>query len=122
MAKETRRSRKIPILNVFPINENTRQTILEDDKVKHFVVAEAFRSIQDAYTTKKKVATLFSLNGKEVFYGIEKKDWTQALNSCIDYHIKADNFEMCMEISALLDKLNIKKVNDKVARSNKRGS
>ena len=119
MAKQTRISRKIPILNVFPINENTRKTILEDDKVREFVIAEAFRSIKDAYASKKKVATLFSLNGKEVFYGIDKKDWTQALNSCIDFHIKADDFEICMEISTLLDKLNTRKVNDKVTRSNK---
>lgn len=119
MAKQTRVSRKIPILNVFPINENTRKTILEDEKVKQFVIAETFRSIKDAYASKKKVATLFSLNGKEIFYGIDKKDWAQALSSCIDFHIKADDFEICMEISTLLDKLKTKKVNDKVSRSNK---
>lgn len=118
MAKESRTSRRIPILNVFPITEETRKVILEDDRISSFILNESFSAIREAYLNKKSVATIFSLNGKSTFYGIDRKDWTNALNKCIEFNIKNDNFELCAEIDSFLKNLD-KKKNVKVPRSNK---
>ena len=118
MTKESRNSRRIPILNVFPITEETRKVILEDDRISSFILNESYSAIKEAYLNKKNVATIFSLNGKSTFYGIDRKDWTKALSKCIEFNVKGDNFELCAEIDSLIKKLE-KKRNDKVSRSNK---
>lgn len=118
MAKESRTSRRIPILNVFPISEETREVILEDERISSFILNESYSAIKEAFLNKKTVATIFSLNGKSTFYGIDKKDWTKALNKCIEFNARKDNFELCAEINSFIKNLD-KKKNDKVSRSNK---
>ncbi len=118
MAKESRTSRRIPILNVFPISEETREIILEDERISGFIYTETFSAIKEAYLNKKSVATLFSLNGKSTFYGIDKKDWNKALAKCIEFYVSKDKFETCAEIDGFIKKLD-KKKNVKVPRSNK---
>lgn len=118
MAKESRTSRRIPILNVYPISEETRETILGDERISNFLFVEAYSAIKEAHMNKKSVATIFSLNGKNTFYGIEKKDWLKALSKCLEYYSKKEEYEICNEIVSFKHMLNSKK-NDKVTRSNK---
>lgn len=118
MAKESRTSRRVPILNVYPISEETREIILEDERISNFLYVETYSAIKEAHLNKKSVATIFSLNGKSTFYGIEKKDWTKALTKCLEHYSKKEEYETCNEIVSFRLMLN-KKKNDKVSRSNK---
>jgi hydroxymethylpyrimidine pyrophosphatase-like HAD family hydrolase len=69
------------------------------------VFKETFLGIKDAVETKKKTAILFELEKSEYFIEIEKSDWKQALESCIDKFVEIEQYEKCSEIKELIDKI-----------------
>jgi hypothetical protein len=69
------------------------------------VYKEAIASIKDAINNKKKTAILFELDKSEYYIEINKSEWKQALQSCIDKLVETEDYEMCIQIKDLIDKI-----------------
>ena len=69
------------------------------------VYYETYNSIKSAITNKKQEAHLFEINTSGTLVVLEKDKWLPALESVIQYHADRDNFEMCIEIKELQQKL-----------------
>jgi hypothetical protein len=105
MAKKL--TRKIPSM-IVTINGGgvTSVDILCSNEVfLRAVYKETIASIKDAINNKKKTAILFELDKSEYFIEINKSDWKQALQSCIDKLIETEDYEMCIQIKDLIDKI-----------------
>jgi len=69
------------------------------------VYKETIDGITEAITNKTKSATLFELNKSENFVEIEKPQWKQALESCIDFYLQTEDYETCSKIKGIIDKI-----------------
>ena len=105
MAKKS--TRKIPSM-VITINGDGPADIESLCNNKIFagaVYKEAIASIKDAINTKAKTAILFELEKSEYYIEINKSEWKQALQSCIDKLIETEDYELCSVIKELMDKI-----------------
>jgi hypothetical protein len=69
------------------------------------VYKEAIDSISDAITSRSKTATLFELNKSEHYIEIDKPQWKQALETCIEFYLKTEDYEICSKIKNIIDKI-----------------
>ena len=69
------------------------------------VYKETVAGIKDAIDTNKKTAVLFELDKSEYYIEIIKTEWKQALQSCIDKLIETEDYELCIHIKELIDKI-----------------
>jgi hypothetical protein len=69
------------------------------------VYKEAIAGIKDAIKTNAKSAVLFELEKSEFYIEINKSEWRQALQTCIDKLIETEDYELCIGIKELMDKI-----------------
>ena len=79
--------------------------LVESPQFQESVFFETYNSIKNAIKDKKLEAYIFEINASGTLISIEKKDWHNALQAIIDYHASKDNFEKCIEIRELQNKL-----------------
>ena len=105
MAKKS--TRKIPSM-VVTVNGSGPADIESLCNNKVFagaVYKEAIAGIKDAIQTKSKTAVLFELEKSEYYIELDKSDWKQALQSCIDKLIETEDYELCTLVKELIDKI-----------------
>ena len=105
MAKKS--TRKIPSM-VVTVNGSGPADIESLCSNKVFagaVYKEAIAGIKDAIQTKSKTAILFELKKSEYYIELDKSDWKQALQSCIDKLIETEDYELCTLVKELIDKI-----------------
>ena len=105
MAKKS--TRKIPSM-VVTVNGSGPADIESLCSNKVFagaVYKEAIAGIKDAIQTKSKTAILFELEKSEYYIELDKSDWKQALQSCIDKLIETEDYELCTLVKELIDKI-----------------
>lgn len=105
MAKKS--TRKIPSM-VVTINGGGAaniEALCGNEIFARAVYKETIASIKDAINNKSKTAILFELEKSEYYIEINKSEWTQALQSCIDKLIETEDYEMCIQIKDLIDKI-----------------
>jgi hypothetical protein len=69
------------------------------------VFTETIAGIKEAINNKTKTATLFQLAKSDYYIELEKSQWKQALQTCIDKLIETEQYEECSKIKALIDKI-----------------
>ena len=69
------------------------------------VYKETISGVKDALNTKSKTAILFELNKSEHFIEIDKPQWKQALETCIDFYLQTEDYETCSNIKDIIDKI-----------------
>lgn len=107
MAKKKITTRKIPSM-VVTINGGDRADINSLCSNKVFagaVYKEAIASIKDAIETKSKTAILFELEKSDYYIELDKTDWKNALQACIDKLIETEDYELCTQVKDLMDKI-----------------
>lgn len=97
--------RKIPILDIYPIEGITPESISESTQFIAFLYTETPKAIQEAIRTRKQVATLFEINNQDVYLEIEKKDWCAAIDKCIVYQSEKEQYELCSELQDIKTKI-----------------
>ena len=105
MAKKS--TRKVPSM-VITINGGGQaniESLCNNEVFSRAVYKEAIASIKDAIDNKKKTAILFELEKSEYYVEIIKSEWKQALQSCIDKLVETEDYEMCIQIQDLIDKI-----------------
>lgn len=81
------------------------QALCDNEGFTNAVYIETIESIKDAITTKSKTAILFELGVSEYYVEINKDQWKQALQSCLDKLIDLEKYEECTEVKLLIDKI-----------------
>ena len=69
------------------------------------VYHEAVEGISDAIKSKIKTAILFELGQSEYYVEIEKHEWKQALQTCLDRLIDVEDYTECARIRDLINKI-----------------
>jgi hypothetical protein len=105
MAKKS--TRKIPsmVININGGDVADIKVLCDNNVFAGAVYTEAIASIKDAIENKKKTAILFELGKSEYYIEIIKSEWKQALQSCIDKLVETEDYEMCIQIQDLIDKI-----------------
>jgi hypothetical protein len=96
------------------------EEIAKSDKLKQLLKSIVPECIQQAQSANKQSATLFEINSTDHFVEIPKKDWPQALETCIMWYLESEDYEMCTKLKQLIDeiqkkstkKLNVKPKSD----------
>jgi hypothetical protein len=105
MAKKS--NRQVPSM-VITIKGEGQADIDALCKNKMFVKAvyiETIAGIKDAINTKSKTAILFQIAKSEYYLELDKSQWKQALQTCIDRLIETEQYEECSKIKVLMDKI-----------------
>jgi hypothetical protein len=66
---------------------------------------EVPKAINKAILEKKLYAAVFEINTSGIYVEIHKKDWINAINSCIDLYTKEEEYEKCGELTKTLQLL-----------------
>jgi hypothetical protein len=105
MDKKTNKRKQIPSLHVFPLNEDTSEHIINSDEIKNYIYKNTYECLVDASLRRKKYAQIFRLNNTEFYLEIPENQWNQAINSCICYFEKEQEFEKCAVLTKLKSKI-----------------
>ena len=100
----SKQNRVVPKMMV-DMSQVSFEELIESPQFQESVFFETYNSIKNAIKDKKLEAHIFEINASGTLITIEKKDWNNALQATIDYYAGRDNFEKCIEIKELQNKL-----------------
>lgn len=105
MAKKSTRQVPSMVINVKGEGQADIDALCENEVFVKAVFTETIEGINDAIKSKSKTATLFQLAKSEYYLELDKSQWKQALQTCIDRLIVDEKYEECGEIKTLMDKI-----------------
>lgn len=105
MAKKA--TRKVPVMKLTIVGDGKpdAQALCDNVVFANAVYTETIESIKDAIKTKSNTAILFEIGVSEYYVEIDRNQWKQALQSCLDKLIELEKYEECIEIKSLIDKI-----------------
>jgi uncharacterized protein (UPF0303 family) len=104
MAKKTRIIPKM-VLTINGDGEVDVNSIINNDVFSKAVYQETLAGINDAINNKRKTAVLFTISNTEMLVELNKQQWIPALESCLKWFEKDEQYEMCIDIKTLIDKI-----------------
>ena len=105
MAKKSTRQIPSMVVNVKGEGQADIEALCENEVFVTAVFTETIAGIKEAINNKTKMATLFQLAKSDYFIELEKSQWKQALQTCIDKLIETEQYEECSKIKVLMDKI-----------------
>lgn len=96
-------------VNFENINQIKSQDLENSEVLIQVLKKEVPKAVKKAIKEKKSYATVFEINSFSVFVEIHKKDWVNALNSCVELYTMNEEYEACSEISKIIKTLTEKK-------------
>jgi len=99
-----KQNRVVPKMMV-DLSQITSDELVESPQFQESVFIETYNSIKSAINNKKTEAHICEINTSGTLITIEKSSWNSALQAVIDYYASKDNFEKCIEIKELQNKL-----------------
>ena len=96
--------RRVPLMKVASNDKYTHEHLLGSDAFVNAVYNETVIGIEDAINNNNKTAILFLLGNSDAHIEVSKADWKTALQSCVDYYVKTEQYEICSDIVKLMDK------------------
>ena len=105
MAKKSNRQIPSMVVTVKGEGQTDIDALCENEVFTKAVFTETIAGITDAIKTKSKTANLFQLDKSEYYLELEKSQWKQALQTCIDKFVEEEQYEECSKIKVLMDKI-----------------
>jgi hypothetical protein len=101
-------SRKIPSMVITVVGDGKAniESLCSNEIFTKAVFKEVVEGIRDAIKNKKSTAILFELEKSDNYLELDKKDWKQGLQICLDKFIEIEDYEKCADIKSLMDKIN----------------
>lgn len=106
-------------VNFEDIYEMRAEDLIESEALMTVLKNEVPKAIELAIKERKTYAIVFEINSFGVYIEIHKRDWINALSSCLTMFANQEEFERCSEISKLIVRLEStakKKGNGKLER------
>jgi hypothetical protein len=98
------KNRVVPKMMV-DLSQISSTELIESPQFQESVFIETYNSIKSAISSRKSEAHVFEINTSGTLIIIERNNWNNALQSIIDYYADKDDFEKCIEIRELQNKL-----------------
>ena len=105
MAKKSNRQVPSMLITVKGEGQADIDALCENETFVKAVFTETIAGIKDAISNKNKTATLFQIAKSEYYLELDKSQWKQALQTCIDRLIEDEKYEECSKIKVLMDKI-----------------
>ena len=105
MAKKSNRQIPSMVITVSGEGETDIEALCENEIFVNAVFVETIAGIKDAISTRSKTATLFQIAKSDYYLELDKSQWKQALQTCIDKLIDKEEYEECSRIKMLMDKI-----------------
>jgi len=105
MVKKSNRQVPSMVVIVRGEGETDIKTLCENEMFIKAVFIETIAGIKDAINIESKTATLFQIAKSDYYLELDKSQWEQALQTCIDRLIESEKYEECSKIKALMDKI-----------------
>ena len=105
MAKRSNRQIPSMVVTIKGEGQADIDALCENEVFVNAVFVETIAGIKDAINTKSKTATLFQIAKSEYYLELERSQWKQALQTCIDRLIDEEKYEECSKIKVLMDKI-----------------
>lgn len=104
--------RQIPKAFFEPLENIQASDLLESESLLNLIKRETSIAIEEAFHNKKTFATLFEINGMDLYLDIPKQYWVPALEQCIHFMIQEEDFEKCIPLRNLIEEIKkpIKKI------------
>jgi hypothetical protein len=105
MAKKSTRTVPKMVLSIIGEGTPDAKALCDNEIFSRAVYVEAVEGIKDAIKNRAKTAILFELGKSEYYVELDKTEWKQALQSCMDMYIEKELYERCSDIKILIDKI-----------------
>lgn len=97
--------RQIPKAFFEPLEDIQASDLLDNEALLSMIKKEAPLAIEEAFRNKKTFATLFEINGMDLYLDIPKQYWVPALEQCISFKLTEENFEDCIKLRDLIEEI-----------------
>lgn len=105
MVTKNKDMRVIPIMRIKGVGDYDHSHLMNSKVFSDAVYMETIHSIKEAIKTNSKTATLFRIDDTEDTIIVDKSQFSQALDSCIEHYIELEDYETCQFIVDIKDKL-----------------
>lgn len=105
MAKKSNRQIPSMVITVKGEGQADIEALCDNETFVKAVFVETVAGIRDAINTKSKTAILFQLAKSDYYLELDRSQWKQALQTCIDKLIENEHYEECSKIKVLMDKI-----------------
>jgi len=97
--------RKIPVFKVRVQPGASYDQLHEIPEVKEVVIEEIITAIKDAIKRKKSSIELFEVADSDYYLELKKDQFKPSLETAIEYFVKKEEYERCIECRDLINKL-----------------
>jgi hypothetical protein len=112
--------RQIPRAIFEPLENIQASDLLDNEDLLNMIKKETPVAIEEAFRNKKTFATLFEINGMDLYLDVPKQYWIPALEQCIRFMIEEEDFEKCIPLRNLIEE--IKKPIKKIPKKKNNGT
>ena len=107
--------RQIPKAFFEPLEAIQASDLFDNEPLLNLIKKETPLAIEEAFRNKKTFATLFEINGIELYLDIPKQYWVPALEQCISFKLTEEKFEDCIKLRDLIEEIRkpIKRISKK---------
>lgn len=79
------------------------EDVAKSQDLKMLIKQQAPETIRLAFDANKKYASVFEINDSSCYVEIPRKNWIQALETCLLWYVEEENYEMCKKINDLIN-------------------
>lgn len=97
--------RQIPKAFFEPLEDIQASDLLDNEALLDMIKKETPLAIEEAFRNNKTFATLFEINGMELYLDIPKQYWIPALEQCIGFKLTEEKFEDCIKLRDLIEEI-----------------
>jgi len=112
--------RQIPKAFFEPLEDIRASDLLDNEPLLDMIKKETPSAIEEAFKAKKTFATLFEINGLDLYLDLPKHYWVPALEACIRFMIEKEDFESCVHLRNLIEE--IQKPIKKITKNKRNGT
>ena len=81
------------------------QKVAESKDLKTLIKMHAPLAIRLALDARKTYASLFEINDSACYVDLHRKEWVNALETCLLWYVEDENYEMCTKIKDLINEI-----------------
>lgn len=105
MAKSSKEKRRVPVLKLPMSVDIDYDKIVELPDVKEAIMEEIISAVKHGINNHKNSIVLFTVAHSDYEIDLEKNQWSSSLQTALDYYVKQEKFDKCIDCRDLLNKL-----------------
>lgn len=95
-------------------HELSPESVSESKDLKKLIKSQLPVSVRLAFEANKQYASIFEINDSSYYIEIHKKNWVQALETCMLWYVEDEDYETCTKIKDLVKQIQTKGKKNKI--------